>query len=321
MKQHQYWGWVPQLTRTLYFETGPEERAELIGFDAATSETLEEVIIKNNFINDDRSYFKYEYISDSLREKFLCVKYRITINKIDRNDTHISINLAIGHPVYKIGSLIENPINNEDLIVGTAIIGATGLVSYDFENNSEYSSYYADQMHIVIRNLFHEHDHHSSDLPLNTVKASSEEEAITKIVMQYIQKFSEYKQVSIRARPNDSINDLHRAKGEIEYARSYLNMYKDKLGNDQYTGFQDSIESFSNSFDILLARVHDKITLGYNCAVGSLTLFVLAYTIVGAHPILSQFKLYFDLSAWELSISLAFLAAFYFLWKTIKCFI
>ncbi|MCX7946860.1 MAG: hypothetical protein N2557_07860 [Hydrogenophilus sp.] len=82
-----------------------------------------------------------------------------------------------------------------------------------------------------IRDLYHDHIHHSGDQPLWVIRARDEGEAVEKILMQYRQKVKEYhkqaKDLIKTKNFNQAIDTLFSAMGEMQYASSFITLFFD----------------------------------------------------------------------------------------------
>jgi len=81
---------------------------------------------------------------------------------------------------------------------------------------------YAMQLHKTIRDIFHIHVHHSTDLLLPPVDARDLDDAAIKIAELFFSKFVNYKRFAgPPVATRQGIENLYRGRGEIEYARVF----------------------------------------------------------------------------------------------------
>ena len=165
----------------------------------------------------------------------------------------------------------------ESLIRGKSEIHASGLVKHVLDKypNLEKYPHPEEQMHKLIRDVFHKHVHHSSDMPLPPVKASDSNDAIKQIALLYLTKFITYKGNLGKIRVKDALENVMRAQGEIEYACAFLNMQKSNLHPYFFEFAKKSLESLGASFKVLERRFYNNLQLALNSTMILLTLFML----------------------------------------------
>jgi hypothetical protein len=298
-----YWGWIPRLTRDFYLKEENDFCTFPIPFDQANSGTLNNVLLEI-YSELNGVYFGSALLSDLYLERVLNKKHKIELVPHKNTDG------------FDIDLLIKSPINNTIIFKRHAKIRSSGTVSYEIENNNGGDEFvYAMQMHKLIRDIFHKHVHHSTDLLLPPIKARDENEATQKILDLFLLKFVEYKAISAKARPKTAMEDFYRARGEVEYSKVFLDLNIRTLDDKKIQCYKDTLQSLSSSFDILLNRLHSRIEQSNNFLIWSLTLYVLGFTIIMSKG---------SVISWVPSLAMDILFAvslcigFYFLWNAIK---
>jgi hypothetical protein len=316
---HSFWGWIPILTRTIYFESASKN--QIVTFEKANTDLLKEMILSNKYKQINNYFIQKKFLSDRITEQVIFNE--IKLRDVTKTNEIATINVTIGGSKY---ILIPKYVSNMDVVNGTATIRPTGMVLYEFQACTDYAADYANIMHIIIRDIFHKHDHHLSDLPLVTVEANSEEDAIYKIATQYIQKLIEYKQKLLQVPTKLAIKDLHRAKGEIQYAKAFLDINKRKIDENELAYLTSTIDSFDRSFEVILGRLHDRINLSFNCAIWALTLILISLAFVSQmENSLLQYKFYqinecYSLSLFHLFFLITAIVAMACLCKSVTCY-
>ncbi|MCK4732343.1 MAG: hypothetical protein KAT65_07790 [Methanophagales archaeon] len=246
-------------------------------FRDATGDNIKRLLHIADWGEKMEGVFQKEMI---ISDRLLHLKHLVKLSNIHKDEDILKLNLEIW-PFPFLQKLFF-PREKQPLIKGQSEIHANGLVKLKIDQYPTYEKYEhpEEQMHKVIRDVFHKHVHHSSDMLLPPVDAQDKKAALEKIILSYLEKFIIYKRVWSHARPKDALNDVMRAQGEIEYARSYLAIHDSELQSDFFKGVGDSFKRFMNTFKILEARSRDVIRLAVNYMMFCLTTYVLLVTII-----------------------------------------
>lgn len=145
----------------------------------------------------------------------------------------------------------------EKLVEGDAWIPESGLTKYKV--NYPENDCFERVLHILVRDAFHSHVHHSSDLPLPPIEAENGDVATKSILFEYLRKFVEYKRMIGKVRIKDSIADIFRARGEIVYANSFYETFRTKLTD--CSDLVSTFKSFDESFRLLEKKSSDRLHL------------------------------------------------------------
>jgi hypothetical protein len=145
----------------------------------------------------------------------------------------------------------------EKLVEGDAWIHESGLTKYKV--NYPENDCFERVLHILVRDAFHSHVHHSSDLPLPPIEAENGDVATKSILFEYLRKFVEYKRMVGKVRLKDAMEDIARARGEIVYANSFYETSRKKLMD--FSDLVSSFKSFDKSFMLLEKRLSDRLHL------------------------------------------------------------
>jgi hypothetical protein len=340
----KYWGWIPRLTRDFYIKNENNNGAcgSLVSFEQATITDFDEIFLDlysvvNNYYAAERSLS--DHYLDAIFKRYHKVELIPTKNGDD-------LNIRIS---------IKSPIGEVPILVGLANVHPNGIVLYELENGFKkpthfsYSYFdlykyldniyetvdrlsppfndtgndqfvYAMQMHKLIRDIFHKHVHHSTDLLLPPVRADNEKEAMQKIMELFFSKFMEYKNTSVNARPKLAIEDFFRAEGEIEYAKTFLDIHIREFMDGKAHNYKKNLNSFSDSFDVLLKRLQIRLDRAHNCMIISVSFLILSITIMAVKlDVFERVKLgmFSDILVNAFIVS-ALLPGIYFLWEFVK---
>jgi hypothetical protein len=348
----KYWGWIPRLSRDFYIKQKNNNVCEsAIGFKQAALSNIGEVLNDSKYclgdsddmtaIEEDKFlYDKEMFLSDNYIERLLKRPHKIQlILKKDRYTLDIDVS-------------IKSPIDESVIISGLVKVYSTGIASYEVKNNSKKPSHfdyrffdlyrfydtskeimtkirgqptddiddeyiYAMQMHKLIRDIFHKHVHHSTDLLLPPVEANELDEAARKIAELFFLKFVDYKYLSAPPiKPKQAVENLYRAKGEIEYARVFVELHKLSYSARKERDYIDSCSSFANSIDILINRLTGRVNRAHSSMLISTSLFILSITsmLPDIRIVDGTYNIYFI----DAIFAMSFLAGFNFLLEFIE---
>lgn len=246
-------------------------------FNDATDDNIKRLLRVADWEEKIEGIFQKEII---ISDRLLHPKHLVKLSNIHKDEDLLKRNLEIWPSPFL--QKLFFPREKQPLIKGQSEIHASGLVKLKIDQypTSEKYEHPEEQMHKVIRDVFHKHVHHSSDMLLPPVDAQDKMEASEKIILRYLEKFIIYKRKWSHVRPKDALNDVMRAQGEIEYAQSYLAIHDSKLQSDFLKGVGDSFKRFRNTFKILEGRSRDVIRLALNFMMFGLTMYVLLVTII-----------------------------------------
>jgi len=275
MKEVRY-GWIPILTSNIYMgHKDPTSLFESLKKQGVVVEKHGSSItlkITKNFSDK---------LIDLLKEKIFGVKPHLcnVVMDLDKREC------ACGCGCYVTKSEITILHENDVLVKGFAEIRDNGLTRYtvkednlkdeevggflgsfrrlfkiicslifktDFKTDDE-KLHAADYLHIVVRDIFHKHIHHHSDMPLKTVTAESCGNAYSEILKEYHNKFIEYKRgisSKIKGIPlhiDFVIEEISRAKGELSYARHFASIFN----------IDSDFSQFKESFGALQLRAQN----------------------------------------------------------------
>lgn len=236
----EYYGWIPILSGELLVGEKLFRNTEDDDFKGVIPKEEKAVISDNRF---ERLFHKHKISNELIgfEKCTYCQEYifQVNIKVSDRK--------------------------NEKLVAGKAFIHRNGLVRYIIDFNKEHEQP-EKVLHVLIRDYFHTHSHHSSDLPFPPVEASDENSGKNKLMELYIAKFKEYKSVIGKVKIKKATEDISRALGEITYAKSCYNCI-----DPGYKELMKSFGSFQESFKVAGKRASEKLHL-------STTYFAIALT-------------------------------------------
>ena len=141
----------------------------------------------------------------------------------------------------------------------------TGIVEYKVTNieDEEKTEKYITQIHITIRDVFHEHVFHTSDRPLPPVPINKKEKerAIEKILEKYIEKFIKYKS-RFNKKPHELLHITKITKrfcGEVIYAKSFIDTVRKRynIPEEKYNIMTERIERFEEVANALVKYKED----------------------------------------------------------------
>jgi len=272
-----YYGWIPTISGNLK-----------IGIYKPPFEYIKGRIKSKSvgvfYESDNEIYFKVmisDKISDRLRlylynvlrrigyevhelDRRVLFKFRLLPENTNRKKDFLKIEVSIyGGKDFKMEFLrVECEINLNSGMVRYVLKEKVCKESLEKELSKElsYDKYdkklksYLTQIHIAIRDIFHDHVFHRSDRPLPPVQAENEQEAIKKILEKYFYKFSKYKHMI-----NKNDNRLHklvrltkRFYGEVVYAESFFNLFEGKFSCSDRNMYKSAIERFYSAADALV---------------------------------------------------------------------
>jgi hypothetical protein len=270
------WSWIPILTPELGISVEDGSCITLHTFNDTTADNIKRLLqVADWAVKSDDVFQKEMIISDRLLPLKHLVQLRINNKKKDL----LKFNLEIWPSTF-LQKLFRGQ-KKQSLIRGQSEIHAGGLVKLEIGHHPSSDKYKhpEEQMHKVIRDVFHKHVHHSSDMLLPPVDAPDKKEAIEKIALRYLEKFIIYKRKWANIRSKDALNDVRRAQGEIEYARSFLTIHESELEHDFLEKVRTSFNRFRNTFKILEGRSRDRIRLALDFMMLGLTTYILLVTI------------------------------------------
>ncbi|RLG35087.1 hypothetical protein DRN97_00745 [Methanosarcinales archaeon] len=227
-----FYSWIPILSRKLVI-------GEKLFCDADIN-NFEKLFISNKMLLSDRRF-----------DRLFNRKHKVSYGRINFRECE-----ECGE---KILHLSLNVLNwkGEILVDGDAWIHESGLTKYkvSYPENDCLERV----LHILVRDALHSHVHHSSDLPLPPIEAKNGDEAKKSILFEYLRKFVEYKRMIGKVRLKDAIEDIARARGEIVYANSFYDTFRERLAD--CSDLVSSFKSFDKSFMILEKRLSDRLHL------------------------------------------------------------
>ena len=227
-----FYGWIPILSRKL-----------IIGeklFCHADINNFEKLFIPSKVLLSDRRF-----------DRLFRRKHKVSYEKM--NFEHCE---ECEEKILHLSLSVSN-WKEEKLVEGDAWIHESGL--------TKYKVYYPENdclervLHILVRDAFHSHVHHSSDLPLPPIEAENGDVAKKSILFEYLRKFVEYKRMIGKVRLKDAMEDIARARGEIVYANSFYETSRKKLTD--LSDLVSSFKSFDKSFMLLEKRLSDRLHL------------------------------------------------------------
>lgn len=164
-------------------------------------------------------------------------------------------------------------------------IGKTGIVKFCIPNQNpeqqegkrNKEERLAIKIFKIIREIYHEHIHHSkTEAALRPVKTSYEDNALQDIIKQYDYKIIDYHDNGIKivdkAGIERALSHIEEGLGELVYAKSFLNLHKshfrDRTKLDERIR---SLDSVSKSLEILREKLSWNLMFDSTKAVESLT--------------------------------------------------
>ncbi|MBA5941898.1 MAG: hypothetical protein H0M93_00975 [Methanophagales archaeon] len=137
-----------------------------------------------------------------------------------------------------------------------------------------------------IRDIYHMHIHHSGDLQLRPIEINGRDAGIEKILDQYRQKVTYYPQevkdhIDNR-RYDDAIDSILAGRGEMQYAKSFTNLFFD---DDPRDSLNRTFESADKSLEVLMQKVTVPTSneKRFPLALMSLIVFLSAFHILTLH--------------------------------------
>ena len=239
-----FYGWIPILSRKLIIGGKLFRDTEINNF--------EKLFIPSKVL-----------LSDRIFDRLFKLKHRVFYKKINLEECE-----ECGESILHLSLNISN-WKDERLVEGDAWIHESGLTKYkvSYPENDCLERV----LHILVRDAFHSHVHHSSDLPLPPVKAKNGDEAKKSILFEYLRKFVEYKRMIGKVRIKDSIADIFRARGEIVYANSFYETFRTRLAD--YSDFENPFKSFDDTFRLLEEKLSYRLHLAFFYILATLSSF------------------------------------------------
>jgi len=247
----KFYGWIPILSEKITVEQKLFQDADISDFEKLFRPRFSEVLL-----------------SDRVFDELFGLKHKVfyEIKNLERCE-------ECGEKVLHLSIIVSNR-KGEKLIEGDVKIHESGLTKYNIKYVSAKHPFPERILHKLVRDVFHIHMHHSSDLPLPPIKAENEDEAKKKILEEYVRKFIEYKRMASKTKLKDAVEDFSRARGEIVYAKSAYKLFHKASVNNSY--LTSSFESFDESFKILLERASYRLHLATNYIIICLTTLLIA---------------------------------------------
>lgn len=223
-------------------------------------------------INESSQKITYSYkatLTDAWLELIKKIKHPIIIS-LKKNGDHIKECPSCKNRTLNLFVAILKPGSQEIIISADVYIHQNGLTLYEL-SDSKYSLHYlVNQIHKIVRDIFHKHVHHRSDLLLPTTEAVSDIEALCCFQKLYISKFLSYKKIIKYLTTNKTVRNypeafklITLARGELLYAQNLIkNIMPPQLKeknffeyiNKTLTNFEKYIENKKSSF-FTLSRI------------------------------------------------------------------
>ena len=253
--EKKFYGWIPILSGELIIEQKLFQEADISDFEKMFRPEFSEVLL-----------------SDRIFDKMFKLKHRVSYEKkyLERCE-------ECGEKVLCLSIRVSNR-KGEKLVEGDAWIHRSGLTKYKVVYVCPDYPFPERILHKLVRDIFHVHVHHSSDLPLPPVKAENEEEAKKKILEEYVRKFIKYKRIASKTKLKNAIDDFLRARGEIVYAKAAYKLFYKALADN--SSLISSFKSFDESFKILLERASYRSHLATNYITICLTTLLMAIALL-----------------------------------------
>ena len=247
----KFYGWIPILSGGLIIGQNLFQDADISDFEKSFRPEFSEILL-----------------SDRIFDKLFELKHKVSYEKksLERCE-------ECGEKVLYLSIRVSNR-KGEKLVEGEVWIHGSGLTKYKIMYVSHEHPFPERILHRLVRDVFHIHVHHSSDLPLPPIEAENEDEAKKKILEEYVRKFIEYKRIASKAKLKDAVEDFSRARGEIVYAMSAYKLFHKALVDNSY--LTSSFESFDESFKILSERASYRLHLATNYIILCLTTLLMA---------------------------------------------
>ena len=180
------WSWIPILTPELGISVEDESCITLHTFNDITADNIKRLLqVADWAVKSDDVFQKEMIISDRL----LHLKHLVQLRINNKEKDLLKLDLEIWPSTFPQKLFLGQ--KKQPLIRGQSEIHAGGLVKLEIGHypSSDKYKHPEEQMHKVIRDVFHKHVHHSSDMLLPPVDALDKKEAIEKIALRYLEKF------------------------------------------------------------------------------------------------------------------------------------
>lgn len=270
MDNDSYWfGWIPILTNEILIDYYIVNLRE-----TATKLTGEDKKRIDGILSKDGLYYKW-------------------VKESDESPTNIaSIVVSIGDN-NKVDDILIFDEQGQLKVHSLCTVENDGIVKINLLfPKKNYESKIVAQCYIIVRDVYHSHTHHykHEDLLLSPVKANERKEASHKILKQYLTKIPEYhkkirKSIEIEEKIDQTATLITKAKGEMLYALSFINLFKSDIDNSQSLNFifsnaHASIEVLSKEIEVYYSsKTNEQMTQIAN-KTKNLTIWLLIVTIV-----------------------------------------
>ncbi len=266
-KDNCYYGWIPILTKNLlfgYFIKELEKEKKIV--EGEEKKKLDDILSKTN-----GRYYIHETHEDVKDEKFKVI-ISVDDNKIDHIFIfkHLNSTLCDKNIAAKASCNIENN--------GLVKLKVESTELKDWEEHEIIK-----QVYIIIRDVYHHHTHHDpqAEILLRPVTAKDKNDAIEQIVNQFQEKIITYhtlirKDIKNENDFDDASNLVVKAKGEMVYASTFIDLFKGDLNE-----LQSYFSVFSNAFksiDVLASDIESVYTLRLTRIITGLTIGILVLT-------------------------------------------
>lgn len=182
-------------------------------------------------IEESHQKITYSYkatLTDTWLELIKKIKHPIIIS-LNKKGAHIKECPSCNKKTINLCVTILKPFSNETIISANVYIHPNGLALYELTDANYSQHFLVNQVHKLVRDIFHQHVHHRSDLLLLTTEATSDLEALSCFQKSYISKFLSYKKLIkyfatnkvVRNYP-EAIKLIALASGELLYAKNLI---------------------------------------------------------------------------------------------------
>lgn len=248
-----YYGWISILSGELVIEGTLFENSDLVA-------------VKKLFASQERQILLSDKLLDVLFRLKHTVEYNnVSFKKCDECNEHV-LYLSI-----KVSNW-----RGDKLLGGNAWIHKNGFVKYKIASGDLEPPSPERIMHKIIRDIFHIHVHHSSDLPLPPINAKCGDDGKKKILNEYLLKFIQYKRLGAKVKKKDALENLSRARGEITYAENAAKLLTE---NTQEYPIIESFKLFDKAFSVLIDRLALRLRLATSYELMALTLLLISIGI------------------------------------------
>jgi len=277
-----WYGWIPILTSRILFEKCIERLEENTnkndGLWTKPSEEdkklLDKALGKNNgtyymgFVNEDKENKEFKFVISVDNYK---IDHIAIFDEGNRIVTHAECNF----------------INDTSLV---SIQWKEGLNPLEEKKKAQ-------QIYAKIRDVYHLHTHHEKpfDLLLNPIEEKSLSEVgdtaefekikkyiILKILEQYEWKIIEYLKIikdDVKEYEEDARKMITMAKGEMKYASSFVNLFKEEIGK-RYDSYVFIFSNALECIDILAHDIEAAHEERLNKEVHKLTYLLTVFTVI-----------------------------------------